>query len=226
MQHVLRQSRSLGCADIHPGAHPVFRLSRSPSSDGPKEKAERRAKKPTGRAAGGQPGHPKHERPAWPAEKVNKRVVLRPKQCERCSSPLAGEDPEPHRHQLFELEDHPASRARNRDQNAVGPHEPTSMAALIEVAPPARARAPSPGLRPRATRRLRALHLGLHLFRGHRSLRDTASRRHFSASMHRFLRISPVVNTARTRDLTSLRAESYGVRTGVQSFRITGGRVI
>ena len=77
--------------------------SKPPSSDGPKEKAERRAKKPTGRAAGGQPGHPKHERPAWPAEKVNKRVVLRPKQCERCSSPLAGEDPEPHRHQLFEL---------------------------------------------------------------------------------------------------------------------------
>jgi len=77
--------------------------SKPPSGDGPKEKAERRAKKPTGRAAGGQPGHPKHERPAWPVEKVNKRVVLRPKQCERCSSPLAGEDPEPHRHQLFEL---------------------------------------------------------------------------------------------------------------------------
>jgi len=77
--------------------------SKPPSSDGPKEKAERRTKKPTGRAAGGQPGHPKHERPAWPAEKVNKRVVLRPKQCEQCSSPLVGEDPEPHRHQLFEL---------------------------------------------------------------------------------------------------------------------------
>ena len=31
--------------------------SKPPSSDGPKEKAERRTKKPTGRAAGGQPGH-------------------------------------------------------------------------------------------------------------------------------------------------------------------------
>ena len=77
--------------------------SKPPSSDGPKEKAERRTKKPTGRAAGGQPGHPKHERPAWPAEKVKKRVVLRPKQCQACTSPLVGDDPEPHRHQLFEL---------------------------------------------------------------------------------------------------------------------------
>ncbi len=77
--------------------------SKPPSSDGPKEKAERRSKKPTGRAAGGQLGHPKHERPAWPAEKVNKRVVLRPKQCEGCASQLVGEDPEPHRHQVFDL---------------------------------------------------------------------------------------------------------------------------
>jgi len=79
--------------------------SKPPSSDGPKEKANRRTKKPTGRAAGGQPGHPKHERPAWPAEKVNKRVILRPKQCGQpgCTSPLVGEDPEPHRHQVFEL---------------------------------------------------------------------------------------------------------------------------
>ncbi len=77
--------------------------SKPPSSDGPKERAERPTKKPTGRAAGGQPGHPKHERPAWPAEKVAKRVILRPKQCEKCTSPLEGEDPEPLRHQVFEL---------------------------------------------------------------------------------------------------------------------------
>ena len=38
--------------------------SKPPSSDGPKERAERRTKKPTGKAAGGQPGHRKHERPA------------------------------------------------------------------------------------------------------------------------------------------------------------------
>lgn len=77
--------------------------SKPPSSDGDKERAERRAKKPTGRAAGGQLGHPKHERPEWPAEKVAKRVVLRPKHCEQCAAPLAGEDMEPQRHQVFEL---------------------------------------------------------------------------------------------------------------------------
>lgn len=77
--------------------------SKPPSSDGPKEKAERPTKKPTGRAAGGQPGHRKCERPAWPAEKVSKRVILRPKRCEKCTSPLVGEDPKPRRHQRFEL---------------------------------------------------------------------------------------------------------------------------
>ena len=77
--------------------------SKPPSSDGDKERAERRTKKPTGRAAGAQVGHPKHERPEWPAAKVAKRVVLRPKQCEKCAAPLAGEDTEPLRHQVFEL---------------------------------------------------------------------------------------------------------------------------
>lgn len=77
--------------------------SKPPSSDGPKERSERRTKKPTGKAAGGQPGHRKHERPLWPAEKVSKRIVLRPMKCEECSLPLVGEDPEPRRHQVFEL---------------------------------------------------------------------------------------------------------------------------
>jgi transposase len=77
--------------------------SKPPSSDSPKEKAERPTKKPTGRAAGGQPGHPKHERPAWPPEKVAKQVILLPKRCEKCATPLVGEDSEPRRHQVFEL---------------------------------------------------------------------------------------------------------------------------
>lgn len=77
--------------------------SKPPSSDGPKARHERRAKKPTGRGPGGQPGHSKHERPTVPPEKVSKRVVLKPKHCERCTSALSGNDPEPHRHQVFEL---------------------------------------------------------------------------------------------------------------------------
>lgn len=77
--------------------------SKPPSSDGAKDKAERRSKKPTGRTAGGQPGHPKHDRPAWPPEKVSNRVILRPTLCEKCNAPLVGEDLSPHRHQRFEL---------------------------------------------------------------------------------------------------------------------------
>lgn len=77
--------------------------SKPPSSDGPKAQHQRPGKKPTGRGPGGQPGHSKHERPEVPPEKVSKRVVLKPKQCERCAAALAGDDPEPHRHQVFEL---------------------------------------------------------------------------------------------------------------------------
>ncbi len=78
--------------------------SRPPSSDGPKDRAERRTKKPTGRKPGGQPGRSKAERAPWPAEKVNKRVVLRPTACEACALPLVGPvDSEPRRHQVFEL---------------------------------------------------------------------------------------------------------------------------
>jgi len=77
--------------------------SKPPSSDGPADKAQRRSKKPTGRAPGGQPGHDKHERPEAPPEKVSKRVVLRPDRCAKCAKRLVGSDPEPHRHQVFEL---------------------------------------------------------------------------------------------------------------------------
>jgi transposase len=77
--------------------------SKPPSSDGPKARHERPGKKPTGRGPGGQPGHSKHERPEVPPEKVSKRVVLKPKQCERCAAALSGHDPEPHRHQVFDL---------------------------------------------------------------------------------------------------------------------------
>ena len=69
--------------------------------------------------------------------------------------------------ELAETDDLRAPCATNPRTNPVFLHARTSTAALAEVAPPVRLRAPSPGLRPRATRRLRALHLGLHLFRGH-----------------------------------------------------------
>lgn len=75
--------------------------SKPPSSDGPKK--QKRPHKPTGRKPGGQPGHPKHERPLAPPEKVTERVVVKPTSCEACDASLSGNDPQPHRHQVWEI---------------------------------------------------------------------------------------------------------------------------
>lgn len=76
--------------------------SQPPSSDGPGAPPAR-TKAPSGRKPGAQEGHDKHARPLVPPDKVNKRVVLRPKRCRGCCGPLFGEDPSPRRHQVFEL---------------------------------------------------------------------------------------------------------------------------
>ena len=75
--------------------------SKPPSSDGPKK--AKRAHRPTGKKPGGQPGHPKHERPPAPPEKVNERVVVKPPSCERCERALSGCDPAPRLHHVWEI---------------------------------------------------------------------------------------------------------------------------
>src|SRR5881227_4027547 len=70
--------------------------SKPPSSDPPHAKPTP-PKAPSGRQKGGQPGHPKRSRPDLPPDTV---VELRTEICERCSHPLTGDDPEPHRHQV------------------------------------------------------------------------------------------------------------------------------
>lgn len=76
--------------------------SKPPSSDGPGSPPPA-PKTSTGKKPGGQEGHERHERPLVPPDKVNKRVVLRPKRCRGCGHGLVGEDQSPHRHQVFEL---------------------------------------------------------------------------------------------------------------------------
>lgn len=76
--------------------------SKPPSSDGPGAKA-RPKKSPSERKPGGQPGHRRHERVLVPPEKVHEVVPCIPKQCDVCAGFLHGQDPEPHRHQVFEL---------------------------------------------------------------------------------------------------------------------------
>ena len=52
---------------------------------------------------GGQPGHEKHERPLIPTEECDDVQKLRPAECRRCGAKLSGSDPEPLRHQVWEL---------------------------------------------------------------------------------------------------------------------------
>jgi transposase len=52
---------------------------------------------------GGQPGHAKSERPLIPTEQCDEVVPLQPVECRRCGTKLSGCDPEPLRHQVWEL---------------------------------------------------------------------------------------------------------------------------
>jgi transposase len=52
---------------------------------------------------GGQPGHEKHERPLIPSDECDDVEPLKPTECRRCGEKLSGSDPEPLRHQVWEL---------------------------------------------------------------------------------------------------------------------------
>jgi hypothetical protein len=64
-----------------------------PPPDKPKSKKNR----------GGQPGHEKHERALIPAEQCTEVIAHKPHACRRCGCKLAGSDPQPLRHQVWEL---------------------------------------------------------------------------------------------------------------------------
>lgn len=76
--------------------------SRPPSSQHPHAKTKP-SRKPSGKKRGGQPGHERHQRNLVPPEQVTKTIRLKPPRCRRCGEVLAGDDPEPLRHQVFEL---------------------------------------------------------------------------------------------------------------------------
>jgi transposase len=69
----------------HPHAKPAATL--------PKSKRKR----------GGQPGHDKYQRTLIPTEQCQQMVPCLPAACRRCGQDLAGIDPEPLRHQVWEL---------------------------------------------------------------------------------------------------------------------------
>jgi len=73
-----------------------------PSTEHPHAKpATQRGK--SGRKPGGQPGHPKHERALIPSEQCQMVVALKPQACRRCGESLTGNDPQPLRHQVWDI---------------------------------------------------------------------------------------------------------------------------
>lgn len=70
-----------------------------PVQEGAKTQGQPSAK----RKRGGQPGHAKHERPLIPTAQCDDVQVLKPNECRRCGTMLSGDDPDPLRHQVYEL---------------------------------------------------------------------------------------------------------------------------
>jgi transposase len=81
------QNSSLPPSSQHPHAKPPAR------QPGSKEKRKR----------GGQPGHPKHDRTLIPAAECNEVIPLKPTTCRDCGLKLNGSDPDPLRHQVWEV---------------------------------------------------------------------------------------------------------------------------
>jgi transposase len=78
-----------------------------PSTEHPHAKPAPQQKK-SGKKPGGQPGHAKYERPLIPVEQCTQVVPVVPDMCRRCGEPLVGCDPEPLRHQVWDIpEVHP-----------------------------------------------------------------------------------------------------------------------
>jgi transposase len=76
--------------------------SKPPSSDPPHVKQPPPATKGE-RQHGAQPGHKGHGRKLQPPEEVTRFVVRKPTECEACGALLLGVDPNPQRHQVWEL---------------------------------------------------------------------------------------------------------------------------
>lgn len=86
IQKLTPQNSSLPPSSQHPHAKP-----KRPPAQGKKKKR------------GGQKGHPKHHRELIPQEQCDDVVPLHPDACRRCGKPLHGDDPQPLRHQVWEL---------------------------------------------------------------------------------------------------------------------------
>jgi len=76
--------------------------SKPPSSDPPSVKRPPPAPA-SGKKRGGQPGHHRKARPLVPPEQLRQVYDCKPPRCRWCGDTLAGDDPEPIRHQVAEV---------------------------------------------------------------------------------------------------------------------------
>jgi transposase len=74
-----------------------------PSSNRPGTAPPKRAKEPSGRKPGGQPGHEGKAREFVPIEEVDELVECKPTHCSECGNELQGQDANPLRHQVTEI---------------------------------------------------------------------------------------------------------------------------
>ena len=79
------------------------RNSSQPSSADPPQMLPRVRHEPSGRRAGGQPGHEGQARALLPEEAADAVIPVKPVQCRHCQPPLQGADPQPQRHQVTEI---------------------------------------------------------------------------------------------------------------------------
>ena len=73
-----------------------------PSTEHPHAKPLR-PKSQAARRPGGQPGHPRQERPLLPSAQCDQVIPPKPAACRRCGRELSGEGAAPLRHQVWEL---------------------------------------------------------------------------------------------------------------------------
>lgn len=76
--------------------------SKPPSTEHPHAKTKQ-AKAKGQRQPGGQANHAKHQRPLIPSDKCQQVIHCIPNTCRRCGTSLTGSDPQPLRHQVWEL---------------------------------------------------------------------------------------------------------------------------
>jgi transposase len=101
LAHIAAQDRRIAELEARLNKSPQ-NSSLPPSTQHPHAKPAPR-KKSSGKKSGGQPGHAKHERALIPVEQCAHVVPVIPQTCRRCGEPLAGSDPEPLRHQVWEI---------------------------------------------------------------------------------------------------------------------------